>query len=91
MALAGHASTHRLQVLPRHFSLSNFTDESSSIPMASTGQRAMQEPQLKHFSSSTSISFGTVTLTPFCRNAFIIFSYAWSGTSTSISPPLEFT
>jgi hypothetical protein len=74
MALAGHASTQMLQVLPTHFSVTNFTDESLSMLMASTGQRATQEPQLKHFSVSTSMSFGMVTVTPLFRKAFIIFS-----------------
>ena len=73
----------------RHFSLWNFTDESFSMLMASTGQRATHEPQLKHFSESTSMSLGMLTLTPLFRNAFTIFSSASSGTSTSISPPLE--
>lgn len=91
IALEGQASTQILQVLPRHFSFSNFTDKSFSNVIASTGQRATHDPQLKHFSESTSMSLGTVTDTPFLRKAFTIFSCCLSGISASISPPLEFT
>jgi hypothetical protein len=89
IARAGHASTQMLQVLPTHFSLTNCTVESSAKLMASTGQSAMQLPQLKHLSLSTSISFGTVTDTPRWRKAFTTFSSISSGTSARISPPFE--
>jgi hypothetical protein len=89
MALAGQASTQTLQVLPTHFSLSNWTVESLAKLIASTGQSAMQLPQLKHLSESTSISLGTVTETPRCRKAFTTFSRMSSGTSARISPPFE--
>jgi hypothetical protein len=89
MARAGHASTQMLQVLPTHFSLSNCTVESFAKPIASTGQSAMQLPQLKHLSLSTSISLGTVTETPRWRKAFMTFSSMSSGTSARISPPFE--
>jgi hypothetical protein len=90
MALEGQASTQTLQVLPTHFSLSNCTVESSAKLMASTGQSAMQLPQLKHLSESTSISLGTLTETPLWRKAFTTFSSIASGTSARISPPFEF-
>jgi hypothetical protein len=89
MARAGQASTQMLQVLPRHFSLSNWTVESLAKLMASTGQSAMQLPQLKHFSLSTSISLGTVTEMPLWRKALTTFSKIASGTSARISPPFE--
>src|SRR5208282_983316 len=79
-----------LQVLPTHFSLLNCTVKSLSMLMASTGQSATQEPQLKHFSVSTSINLGTITEMPLSLKAFTIFSCCSSGISTSISPPLEF-
>ncbi len=63
IARAGQASTQMLHVLPRHFSLSNCTEESSAMLMASTGHNATQLPQLKHLLLSTSMSLGTVTIT----------------------------
>jgi hypothetical protein len=90
MARAGHASTQTLHVLPTHFSLSNWTVESLVKLIASTGQSAMQLPQLKHLSESTSISLGTVTEMPLLRKALTTFSSMSSGTSARISPPFEF-
>jgi hypothetical protein len=87
MALAGQASTHNPQGLPMHFCSSKTTEESSLNAMALTGQREKHAPQLKHFSLSISINFGTVTVTPFFRKASMIF-WTWvEGTSARISPP----
>ncbi len=91
IALAGHASTQALQVLPTHFSLLNTTERSSAKVIASTGHRAKHEPQLKHFSESTSMSLGKLTVTCFLRNALTTLSRDSAGTSASNSPPLELT
>lgn len=88
MARAGQASTQMLHVLPRHFSLLNWTVSFLSMFMASTGQRAMQVPQLKHFSVLTWMSLGMVTVTPRRRKASAILVSISSGNSTRISPPL---
>ncbi len=89
MALAGQASTHKPQGLPIHFCSSKINEKSSRNAMALTGQREKHAPQLKHFSLSTSISFGTVTVAPFFRKASITFSTCVEGTSARISPPWE--
>lgn len=88
MARAGQASTQMLQVLPRHFSLLNSTVSSLFVFIASTGQSAMQVPQLKHFSVLTWICLGTVTVTPRCWKASAILVSISSGISIRISPPL---
>ena len=91
IARAGHASTHALHVLPTHFSLLKMIERSWVVVIASTGQSVMQEPQFMHFSVSTSISFGRLTVTPFLRNAFTTSSSFSSGTSARTSPPLLLT
>ena len=88
IALAGQASTQALHVLPRHLSLSKTIDESSVNVIASTGQRVTHEPQFMHSSQSTSMSFGTLTVTPFLRKAFTTLVKSSSGTSAKTSPPL---
>jgi hypothetical protein len=90
IALGGQASTQILQVLPTHFSLLNSIVPSFEGVIASTGQRATHEPQLKHLSLSTSISLGTETVTPRSRKALTIVSCSSSGISAKISPPLLF-
>lgn len=91
IARAGHASTHALQVLPTHFSLLKTIERSSAMVMASIGHSVTHEPQLMHFSVSTSMSFGRVTVTPFLRSACTISSRRSSGTSARTSPPLLLT
>jgi hypothetical protein len=69
MALDGQASTQALHVLPKHFSLLKTTEASSSIVIASTGHNVTQAPQLIHFSLSTSMSLGMLTVAPCLRIA----------------------